>query len=177
MFKVRLFYSLSFLFFLVGCAQQPQKTTVIETEPSESLLYDLDESTRIIMQLIATQKLPQVLVDQDPDAIDVLLKNFSPVEMAFEAEVLNYEGPVLLYFYEKEEPSIIKGLEKIATFYKDKLKVVIINNEKLFRIAQNSEVDIFPTFMVIENRQEKGRIEDSLNEVELLDFIGQTVNF
>ena len=156
--------SLFLLFFLIllpGCLINKQQETPENKIPVE--LYDLNESTDIILSLLKKDELTTILAEsnQDKEQIDILIKNFSPSEMAFEAEVLSHENPVVVLFFDPidNNTEIIKKLTELAKRYQDSLKFIKINREKLFKITEKSEVDIFPTIMIIHNRNEVSRIE------------------
>lgn len=149
-----------FLIILPGCFFTQQQE--FESESVEEV-YDLNESSNIIISLLKKDELPLVLAEseQDKESIDTLIKNFSPSEMAFEAEVLNHKKPVIILYYDPADnnQNIINALTELAQTYKDTWKFVKIDKEKLFKITQNSEVDVFPTVMIIHNRKELGRLE------------------
>lgn len=87
--------------------------------------------------------------------------------MAFEAEVLNHQNPVLVAFFKpnKEwESSFKPTLRKLAQKYDNNIKFIEVDSDKLFKIAQTSEVDTFPTFILISNRKEVGRSETPSND-------------
>jgi hypothetical protein len=84
-----LFIIVSSLCFLPSCSGQENQSS------DESGIYDLIESTEIIMRLIKEDRLKEILVNEDPD-LNILLYNFSPAQMALKVEVLNAECPSIL---------------------------------------------------------------------------------
>ncbi len=151
------------LFFVIlpGCSiNKPE-----ETNPSTLCVevYDLNESTDIIISLLKKDALKKVLAesDRDKDRIDTLIKNFSPSEMAFEAEVLNHNNSVVILYYDPtvNNDEIITKLTELAKKYENDLKFVKIDKDKLFYLAKQSEIDDFPTLMIMHNRNEVGRLE------------------
>ncbi|MGC2310819.1 MAG: thioredoxin family protein [Candidatus Babeliaceae bacterium] len=161
--------------FLSACDRSQEKIAVPVTQ-EERPVYDLNESTDIIIVLIKTDKLPQVLADHDAEGLSLLLKNFSPAEMAFEAEVLNYEQPVLVFFFDTHVNQADKNVfQAVAEAYKEKIKCVAVDAEKLFRIAQQSEVDVLPTYLFINQRKEINRLENSANFEQLTAFLQENL--
>lgn len=155
---------------LPGCISNEEKVAEKHEQKievpvkEENLLYDLDESASIIFELLKKDELATVLAEseQDKEKIDTLINNFSPSEMAFEAEVLNYKDPVVLLFYNPNDSTtsaLEAKLKELAKKYHDKFKFVKINSEKLFKLAQQAEIDVFPTIMIMHNRKEVSRIE------------------
>lgn len=163
------------LVFLPSCSNTMHEKN---NQQSQAEIYDLNESTNIILSLIKKEELPLILAESENDAdkVDTLLKNFSPSEIAFEAEVLNQENPVVLLYYDplNNNDQIIELFTEFAKKYHDSLKFVKIDKDKLFKITERSEVDVFPTLVVINNRQEIARFERpalNLLEAELQKFI------
>ncbi len=158
--------SLLFLFLIIlpGCSINKQQETSENKISVE--VYDLNKSTDIIISLLKKDELKTILAEsgQDREGIDTLIKNFSPSEMAFEAEILNHKNPVVLLFYDPNENNteIIELLAELAKKYENSLKFIKIDTKKLFRVTQKSEVDILPTVMVIHNRNELGRLENPI---------------
>ena len=159
---MKLSFLVLLLIFLPHCSSEQTKEAVI-TREEEIEVYDINASTNIILALLKEDKLATVLAEdeQDKDKIDTLIKNFSPSEMAFEAEVLSYKNPVVILYYNLADNNadLLKILTELAKKYKDTLKFVKVDKEKLFKITERSEVDIFPTLMVMHERQEMGRLE------------------
>src|ERR1700722_3571804 len=80
-----------------GCGKSDESNALQNSKHDE--VYDLNESTEVIMHLIKENELQKIMEDHDPEQLKTLLKNFSPSEMAVEAEALNYRGIAALIFY------------------------------------------------------------------------------
>lgn len=151
-----LFFFGSLLLILSGCQRSERD------EYPETHYIDLNTSAKIILNLIHTGELKKVLQeDATANGIDLLIKNFSPSELAFEAEVLNAQIPVVVVFVKdtKNSDEIKKIMNKLAEENKDKIRFVLVDSEILFKLTEHSEVDIFPTISLIHERDEKKRIE------------------
>lgn len=70
-----------------------------EGEDRCSAVCDLNQSANIVIELMRTGDLGSIVEEHTPEQLDMLIKNFSPALMAFEAEVLSCTMPVLIYFY------------------------------------------------------------------------------
>lgn len=160
---MKLYLLLLLVTFFPGCSNNSQENNIGKNEPIQAEAYDLNESTNIILTLIKGEKLPLILAESENDTekIDTLLKNFSPSEIAFEAEVLNQEKPVVILYYDPidNNQEIIGLLTEFAQKYTDSLKFVKIDKEKLFKITEKSEIDVFPTIAIINDREEVARLE------------------
>jgi thioredoxin-like negative regulator of GroEL len=164
------------LFFLFpGCLNNQQEKTDAQHDYE---IYDLNESSAVILSLVKKNELPLILAESetDTDKIDTLLKNFSPSEIAFEVEVLNQEKPVVIVYYDPTENNdeIITALTESAKKHKDNVKFVKIDKDKLFKLTEKSEIDTFPTVLIIKDRIEVARFERptmSLLDDELQRFV------
>lgn len=119
-------------------------------------LIDLEESTKIIRALLSQNKLSKVLEKHDPEQLDLMLNNFSPAQMAFEAEVLTTTIPLVAVYYFKnspEEQEFLKQLDQLALENNDKIKFVIIEMDKLFSLAQSAEIEAIPAIIFSKNRE------------------------
>lgn len=126
----------------------------------ESLLCNFADSVKIIRTLIETKSVSKILEDSSKqDDIDFLINNLSPAEFAFESEVLNCTMPALVYFYENQihDQNV---LDEIAEKYKDRIKIVLIDAMQFPKISQDAAIDIYPTAILISNRQEIGRTQE-----------------
>lgn len=167
-------YSYALLVFLLcsGCKQA--EVSVEKTHDERIVIYDLDESTQIIMQLIKENSLKEILADKDPAEIDTLLKNFSPSEMAIEAEALNFNGIAALIFFKpndewkKLRPLLVKIAETNPA-----IKFVQIDADKLYKVTQNAQIETFPALVLIRDRKEVGRIEPITNATLHADIADQ----
>ncbi len=162
------------IIFLAGCNSSDHQKYAIpasqQIEKSDAVV-DLNSSANIIVQLLKEQKLANILAPEAknaPETIDVLMKNFSPAEMAFESEVLNFKGPSMLLFYDETDPinmQVLNGFHRMAENNADKAKFVIIEVSKLFKIAEQGDITAVPTFVLINNRKELGRLENPQSEL------------
>ena len=125
-----------------------------EQESTEFLIY-LTESTQIVRELIAKNALGALLEEHEPEQFDLLLNNFSPAQMAFEAEVLSSTTSlVIVYFYEDSpaEQEYIRECEQLAIRYNGKVKFVVIDMDALFVLAQDTNVTTSPTLFFVHGR-------------------------
>ncbi|HZW61920.1 MAG TPA: thioredoxin domain-containing protein [Candidatus Babeliales bacterium] len=153
-------------------SDQPEQLIETEEEATSSL-YNLEDSATIVLKLIQNDTLNTILEDADPDMVDLLIKNFSPVEIAFESEVLNCTLPVLVYFFNPEsaqQDEKLDLLEELAEQYDNQVKIVIVDATRLTKITERAEIETFPSCMVIINRKEIERLEDP-NKQQLIKAI------
>lgn len=89
---MRLYAHFLLMVLLSGCGneQQISGSQFSGETQHESVMQSLDVSTQIVMQLLKQDALSKVLEESDPASLARLVKNFSPSEMALEAEVLNW---------------------------------------------------------------------------------------
>lgn len=156
---------------LSSCGVHQEEVEQLTDQGVGIVVYDLEQSTNIIIKLIKTGELSTVLAEHNKEAPDLMINNFSPSEMAFEAEVLSNQNPVLVLFYDSVSTSALAILEKCAELYKDTIKCVAVNAEQLFRVTQHSDVDSIPTFILINEREEIGRIEKLATFDELHELV------
>lgn len=153
------------LLFLTSC----NSLTTGKNESFESLV-DLSDSTKLIRVVVSQSKLDELLEQHDPEQLELLLNNFSPAQMAFEAEVLSTTVPLVVIYYFKEGPqekNFIKQLDKLAKNNEHKVKIVIIDSDKLFSLAQDAEIETFPTIIFSKNREILDRITKNIS-IDLL---------
>lgn len=62
---------------LTGCKSPKSQLATLD---QESILCNLDESTQIIMHLLKKKALSTVLEPSEPEAVQRLMKNFSPAD-------------------------------------------------------------------------------------------------
>lgn len=156
-------FFLSLLFFLTSC-----NSLKLGSKESFETLVDLSESTKIIRAIISQNKLDKLLEEHDPEQLELLLDNFSPAQLAFEVEVLSSTIPlVIIYYFKGQEKYFIRQLEKLAQDYENKVKFVIIDSEKLFSLAQDAEIENFPTIIFSKNRKILEKIARNIS-VDLL---------
>jgi len=142
--------------------QEKQSLDFMEEKEDTSFVIDLNKSTKIIMKLIEKNDLAKVLEDTGQEGIDLLIKNFSPSEMAFEADVLNSINPAFVLFFKAKNSglkNVLDTLEINAKALEGTVRFVKIDAEELFKIASISEIDTFPTMLLIKNREEVERWE------------------
>lgn len=140
-----------------GCiTHQEQKKEMYEHQE----LYDLNASTEIVVALFKSGDIHELIIDADPEKIDSLIKNLSPVEIALEVEALNYEGPVALLFFKAGDAwsSIRQQIVALAKEYSH-VKFIQVDAQKLSRITEDAEINDFPAIIFLQRREEIARIE------------------
>jgi thioredoxin-like negative regulator of GroEL len=118
-------------------------------------LVRLAESTTIIRELISSKQLGKVLEPHTAEQMELLINNFSPAELAFEAEVFTTTTPLIaVYYYEDNahEQAFIHELEALALEYDDKVKFVVVDIDALFSLAQDADIEKAPTLILARNR-------------------------
>ena len=139
-----------------------------------SLIVNLDEATSLILAFIQNNSLTMMIEKPEGEALELLLKNFSPAEIAFEAEVLNAQQPTIAFFATKDIPNYdaIKALlEECASRFNKRCNFVEIDIKKLFKIAQIARIKEVPTLLFLHNRMELDRISNTIEEEELIEKI------
>src|ERR1700722_10163639 len=104
--------------FLSACSTPKNDDTKESTQP----LVRLTDSVIIIRELISTKRLEKVLEPHTVEQMELLVNNFSPAQLAFEAEVFTTTMPlVIIYYYEDSahEQTFIQQLEELAIEYDD----------------------------------------------------------
>jgi hypothetical protein len=137
--------------FLSACSV-PKNEAIKE---SIRLLVRLTDSTNIIRELISTKNLGKMLEPHTTEQLELLINNFSPAQLAFEAEVFTTTVPlVFVYYYEDNvhEQAFIEQLEELAIEYDDKVKFVIVDIDALFALAQDVGIEKSPTLILAHNR-------------------------
>lgn len=152
---------------LPACTQSDRQMHSDDTQ----IIYDLNDSTNIILQLITSGSLDNILEDVDSGKLDTLIKNVSPALMAFESEVLSCTLPVLVYYCtDQEKNNALEWLKNLHNIY-PAIKYVLVDIEKLYSVAQQSVISSTPTISLIMGRQEKMRCEDQAHFNEALAAI------
>src|SRR5579871_5620120 len=83
--------------FLSACSVPKSELGEESTHP----LVRLTDSITIIRELISAKKLEELLEPHTVEQRDLLINNFSPAQLAFEAEVFTTTIPlVVVYYYE-----------------------------------------------------------------------------
>ncbi len=157
---------LALLVFLPACSLQKNN----EKNKQSNVLIDLVASTKIIRSVIAQNKLNQLLEEHDPEQLNLLIDNFSPAQMAFESEVLSTTMPLVLVYYYREdvkEKEFIEKLEQLAIEYENNVKFVIVDAEKLFSLAQDAEINTFPSIIFAKKRDIIARVTEPLSIDEI----------
>lgn len=138
--------------FLSACSASKNETITEAIQP----LVHLTESTALIRALISTKSLGKVLEPHTAEQMEILINNFSPAELAFEAEVFTTTIPlVIVYYYENnaDEQKCIQQLEELALTYDDTVKFVVVDIDALFSLAQDAEIEKSPTLILTRNRE------------------------
>ncbi len=160
---------ISMLVFLPSCLFWNTNSKT-ESESNSSPLVNLVDSTHIIRALITQNKIGDLLEDHDIEQLTLLLDNKSPAQMAFESEVLSSTVPLVAIYYFKESiesDEFIKQLEDLAIRYEDQIKVVLVDVERLFSLAQDAQIEIFSTILLVKDREIIDRIEGNLSRDKL----------
>ena len=132
-------------------------TTTQSNDGEQEIIYDLNDSTDIILALLKSDELSKILEDTDPEKLDMLIKNVSPALMAFESEVLACTLPVLVCYYVGEQKEQCKQWLLQLHEQHPNIKYVSVDVDKLFSVSQQSEVELTPTLLLIKDGQEKAR--------------------
>lgn len=188
--KHTIFPLIIIFFFLPGCTssdkEKHQSPPAAEIKKNQAeIAVDLNESTEIILELLKKNDIKSILspeiaeshVDNTKDTIDTLLKNFSPAQMAFEAEVLNFNDPVIILYYDSSSSdykTIMNGFLETALANQHNAKFVYIEVKKLFSLADYAEINEVPTVLLMYHRSEQGRIENiypSLLQPEIMKLL------
>jgi len=122
---------------------------------AEPVVYDFNASVNTIVELLRAGNLGSIVEECTDEKLDVLIKNFSPALMAFEAEVLSCTMPVLLYFYRTTDSSKATTDALVATLaqlHHDHTKIVAIDADLFFSLSQAIDVQETPTFALCRNR-------------------------
>ena len=146
-----------------GCSFFQQKNINKENNQDPREVINLETSVQIIKKLICKKELYKILEEHsNPESINLLINNFSPAEMAFEAEALNQELPALVIYFTPDDnqwPSLSILFENLAQDYKPFGKFISINSEKLFKLAEKAGIENTPTAIIIQERKEIKRLE------------------
>lgn len=115
------------------------------------------------MHLIEKQALSTVFEQNDTQVINQLIKNFSPAELALEAEVLNWLQPVILFFAQREHAAYQKMheiMEQFAKVYESQIKFTEVDVNELLKVADQFHLAALPALLVMYQRAEIARGED-----------------
>ncbi|MGE0207491.1 MAG: thioredoxin domain-containing protein [Candidatus Babeliales bacterium] len=142
---------------LLGCASKEE-----DTKEKVQFLIDLNASTNIILTLIEQKRVDEIFDGVERDKAQWLIKNFSPAQIAFHAEALSFDGPLVVLFYETKDSDLfllLACLEEKARKWHDRARFAIIDAQELSKLAYEHEVKIFPTIVLIKNQEEYERWE------------------
>lgn len=146
---------LAILTTLAGCNKAP-------LDIPETLVTDLQQSTTIIQMLIKDNHLASICEPGfDKAMLARLLKNYSPVHMAFESEVLRTTLPCIALFYDDNEqwPALRSELELIAQQYDDRVKFAIGSVNELPLVIDLCDIEDLPSAVLYDQAQEIARRE------------------
>lgn len=139
---------------MLPSCMQSDVTTAQHNNDEQEIIFDLNDSTDIILALLKSDELSKILEDVDPEKLDTLIKNVSPALMAFESEVLVCTLPVLVCYYAVDQREQCKNWLLQLHEWHQNIKYVLVNVDKLFSVAQQSEVESTPTMLLIREREE-----------------------
>ena len=157
-------YFLILILFFSSCISE-------KTKEQANAVINLVDSVKIIRIVVCKNKLNELLEAHDPEQLELLLNNFSPAQMAFESEVLSATIPLVVVYYYKEsekEKYFIEELEKLAKLNINKVKFVVVDSDKLFTLAQDAEIESFPTIVFSKNREIVEKITENIT-IDLID--------
>lgn len=167
-------FLLLILFLIPSCSFSTQQKIENEEEVSKFFpLVDLVESTTIIRAFITKNKIGELLEEHDPKDLYRLLNNMSPAQMAFGSEVLSTTIPLVVVYYYTDSPKsyvFIKQLQDLALYYHDRVKFVIIDADELFSLAQEADIQQYPSIAIFEKGIIIDRIEQDIS-IEAIDQI------
>jgi hypothetical protein len=155
----------------------------LPSERTSGEVIDLNNSTEIIKKLRKSRSFRQQFNAEELRICDLLFKNLSDAELALKAEILDPALPAAVIFFKNDEswPALYAIVQELATQYKDTLRFVIIDDEELFKISNNTDVEEFPTCVLVADQNEVERIEPLSCEsakaemIELFDTFLKTV--
>lgn len=141
---------------------------------SRPLITNLDEATSLILALIQGDSLTMMLENPDQDMLELLIKNFSPAEIAFETEILKGHLPTVALFITTDTPdyqTILDNLGACAQEFHGRCNFVEIDIRKLFKVAHLSRIQDIPTILFLHNRSELGRITEGFEQENIKEKI------
>jgi len=155
---MRYFFTL-LLIFSSSCSSSKQ----IVSKKADGPAIDLVESTSIIRELMRKNQLYKILEDHSQDELDILINNFSPATIAFEVEVLSTTTPLGVVCYasnsDQTQKKFISQFNEAALQYTTQAKFIMIDADRLYSLAQDAEIENFPTIILVKNREIVDRIE------------------
>lgn len=138
------------------------------------LITNLDETTSLIMALIQGDSLTMMLENPNKETLELLIKNFSPAEIAFQSEVLNNDLPTVALFITPDigdYQEIKSHLEFCAREFSGRCNFVEIDIGKLFKIAHLNRISEVPTLLMLHNQTELGRMTQDFAQQEMKEKI------
>lgn len=179
-----LYTCIFFSFLLLTSVKALDNPTSKDNQPfcaceQKSQLFDLNESVEIILSLIQGDSFGLMLENADPKNIELILKNFSPAEIAFQAEVINSSLPTLLFFSNEnsqESKEMKTIIESAALSYNKRCKFIEVNSDKLFKISHITGVMNIPALVLLHNGVTLDHITGTINHDQLHDWIDRLLN-
>jgi hypothetical protein len=94
----------------------------------------------------------------------------------FEREVVTEKKPVLLLCMPRDEefPNQLKVIEDIARTYSEELKVGLLQEEFIEAFKKNYEISGTPTFLILVEGKERGRMLGLANHRMLTTLVSQS---
>jgi Thioredoxin len=151
-FSMRSNYLLALVLPFLSACNAPKNEGI---EEASQPLVRLTESTIIIRELISSKQLEKVLEPHTVEQAELLINNFSPAELAFEAEVFTTTIPLVIVYYcedTAQERAFIQQLAALALEYDDHVKFVVVDIDALFSLAQDAGIEKSPTLILTRNR-------------------------
>lgn len=126
-----------------------------------SMIIDLVDSVDIIQTLIEKKQLAEILEDHNPNQLKLLLRNYSPAQLALISEVDNCPIPVLLYFYDPKKfpDQPLKQLKDFVQQSPKEIKLVVVDLEKLFSLVMHANIEDLPAVIFMNKGKEFARLE------------------
>lgn len=132
---------------------------------------DLNQTAEFILAMIQGNSINLLLEHENHSTVDLLLKNMSPAQIAFQAEVINCDQPVILVCYDphfekwNDMKQVLIHHNKTSS---NSYKMVCADVTQLFSIAQLVSLVEIPTFILYYNGIENNRLSDieSLEQIE-----------
>jgi thioredoxin-like negative regulator of GroEL len=164
---------LGILLLLPGCYSVKDVTQKEQSSVAGTPIIDLLDSTRILRELIQTNKIGDLLENHDDEQLEALLNNMSPAQMAVEVEMIRTPVPVIAYFFEPgiRHDHLLPEIKDLAHVYDQKVKFVLIDGPKLFQLYDIFAINALPTVLFLKNGEVVARLEDDINRGALQEGI------
>lgn len=156
------------------CSTQLQAGETFCAVNQDSLLTELNETANIILSLIQSNSVTMLIENTPLEEIELILKNFSPTELAFHVDVINYPQPVVAFFYNKstaEFASIGALLKEQARLFRNKIHFVLIDADQLFKTLSVARVFSFPTLVFYHNQTELARLTGTVEQSSFHEWL------